>query len=505
MRKEYVHGLTIQNYNEDKESNILFKLHTEMALNEAKTALAEAPVGTSFSRFFPNSYTTALSVVKTPGGVMPFICKRETNRWKLYDTVDLNEPDMTADEVSTAFSDFFKEIKSATPDSMSKRGSLREPLKEYLNEYRAKSFFAGTPHHYDDDTVKKMAHLFKNVSEYDNDRREWVPFLYNHLIRTTGIACELARKLGFDDKSINILKNAAVLHEAGNLTLSKSILTKTGMLTSEEQEKVADAKAHGREIVTKSMTSVPENVLNVAFYEAGVTKEEKALQEILFCANKIETLTSSDRARKSGQNIPTVIRLLEGDKEAQVISPALYSSARDLLMDVEKRMSFDRNGNIDLTPYAPDLQKQISASSRPSGDGKVVSKLQRDVANVMAGGRNIDSANEEQVKAFAHSVKDTLSGYSYKDVYDAIDIRAYASDHRIESHILKNEICRMKDINNIKSQYLDKKFLEEEMKKMESGSDWRQSRVDDRIRAAQRIAKATKNSGGRPIIEEYAI
>ncbi len=59
-----------------------------------------------------------------------------------------------------------------------------------------------------------------------------------HIWRVTNFAVEMARELGWDEDRIKLVEMGGVLHDIGKISVDNAILSKSGMLTSEEFEKV---------------------------------------------------------------------------------------------------------------------------------------------------------------------------------------------------------------------------------------------------------------------------
>ena len=59
-----------------------------------------------------------------------------------------------------------------------------------------------------------------------------------HIWRVTNFAVEMARELGWDEERIKLVEMGGVLHDIGKISVDNAILSKSGMLTSEEYEKI---------------------------------------------------------------------------------------------------------------------------------------------------------------------------------------------------------------------------------------------------------------------------
>lgn len=59
-----------------------------------------------------------------------------------------------------------------------------------------------------------------------------------HIWRVTNFAIEMARELGWDEERVKMVEMGGVLHDIGKISVDNAILSKSGMLTSEEYEKI---------------------------------------------------------------------------------------------------------------------------------------------------------------------------------------------------------------------------------------------------------------------------
>ncbi len=59
-----------------------------------------------------------------------------------------------------------------------------------------------------------------------------------HIWRVTNFALEMARELGWEDERVKLVEMGGVLHDIGKIAVDNAILSKSGMLTSEEYEKI---------------------------------------------------------------------------------------------------------------------------------------------------------------------------------------------------------------------------------------------------------------------------
>ena len=69
--------------------------------------------------------------------------------------------------------------------------------------------------------------LFSIMEAYDRNTAD-------HQVRVATIACAIAREMGWDEKQVQALRVASLLHDVGKMTVSQEILNKPGQLNAEE-------------------------------------------------------------------------------------------------------------------------------------------------------------------------------------------------------------------------------------------------------------------------------
>ncbi|WP_321404240.1 two-component system response regulator [Maridesulfovibrio sp.] len=70
-----------------------------------------------------------------------------------------------------------------------------------------------------------------------------------HVIRMSYYSCVIARSIGMDDATIDLLLNATPMHDVGKIGISDSILLKAGKLTEQEREEMEKHCEFGAEII----------------------------------------------------------------------------------------------------------------------------------------------------------------------------------------------------------------------------------------------------------------
>jgi putative nucleotidyltransferase with HDIG domain len=83
------------------------------------------------------------------------------------------------------------------------------------------------------------------------------PYVLGHSKQVSKYATEIAKVLGLNDKQVDLIRKAGLLHDIGKLGISMDILTKPGKLTSEEYETIKEHAALGGELVKNSPSLRP--------------------------------------------------------------------------------------------------------------------------------------------------------------------------------------------------------------------------------------------------------
>ncbi|HEU0014894.1 MAG TPA: HD domain-containing phosphohydrolase [Longimicrobium sp.] len=75
------------------------------------------------------------------------------------------------------------------------------------------------------------------------------PYAHGHTARVTELCASIARALGVGEADLEVMENAATLHEIGKISVPLELLHKTAPLTPEELERIRSHAALGAEIV----------------------------------------------------------------------------------------------------------------------------------------------------------------------------------------------------------------------------------------------------------------
>ncbi len=173
------------------------------------------------------------------------------------------------------------------------------------------------------ETLEKLA----LAAEYRDDETG------EHIRRVGRMSARLGRALGLDEDRIDVLRQAAPLHDVGKIGIDDSILRKPGSLTEEEFEVMKTHTTIGAEILSGSRSSVLRGAETIARshhenwdgsgYPDGLAGAEIPLEaRIVAVADVFDSLTH-ERVYKGATPVPEAeekIRELDGTKfDPQVV------------------------------------------------------------------------------------------------------------------------------------------------------------------------------------------
>jgi len=107
-----------------------------------------------------------------------------------------------------------------------------------------------------DDDIQEFRDIIDCMISLEEAKDSYTAY---HSDRVCAISILIAKKLGLSEKTIKLIKDAALLHDIGKIGISDSILTKPGKLTDEEYATMKQHSSIGYQILSKS-----ENFAEVA-------------------------------------------------------------------------------------------------------------------------------------------------------------------------------------------------------------------------------------------------
>ncbi len=134
------------------------------------------------------------------------------------------------------------------------------------------------------------------------------PDVLGHSKRVSKHASDIARLLGLNEKQIDLIRKAGLLHDIGKLGISKEILTKPAKLTPNEYEIIKKHAALGGELIEnspslRSLVSIIRHhheFFNGKGYPDGISGKEIAIEaRVIAVADAIEAMMSDRPYRKA--------------------------------------------------------------------------------------------------------------------------------------------------------------------------------------------------------------
>jgi putative nucleotidyltransferase with HDIG domain len=151
------------------------------------------------------------------------------------------------------------------------------------------------------------------------------PYMYGHSMQVSNYALALASELKLEEKEIERIRIAGLLHDIGKISIPESILFKEGRLTNEEYGIIKQHAAIGEEIVEQisSLSDVAKLVgmhherYDGKGYPRGLKAEETPLgAHILAVSDTLDTMLSH-RSYKRGRSIQEALDEFERCKGTQ--------------------------------------------------------------------------------------------------------------------------------------------------------------------------------------------
>ena len=123
--------------------------------------------------------------------------------------------------------------------------------------------------------AERTAELQRRSKELDEARLETLRMLalaaeyrdhltFEHTERVGRTAAQLAERLGEPERHVNLIRQAAPLHDIGKLGVSDAILLKPGKLSPDEFEQVKRHTLHGSELLSGSISDVLKLARDIA-------------------------------------------------------------------------------------------------------------------------------------------------------------------------------------------------------------------------------------------------
>jgi diguanylate cyclase (GGDEF)-like protein/putative nucleotidyltransferase with HDIG domain len=172
---------------------------------------------------------------------------------------------------------------------------------------------------------------------YSNVLDRWRNFDGNHSQAVSGLAFELARKLGVEGEELEQVRLAALLHDVGKIAVPEHILSKPGPLTDSEKVVVERHPVIGYELLRDiGLSPVDTYVLHHherwdgGGYPHGLKGAEIPFgSRLIFVADAFDVLTSK-RSYQSGVSVEAAMHELQAESGRQ-FDPLVVAALHDWL------------------------------------------------------------------------------------------------------------------------------------------------------------------------------
>jgi diguanylate cyclase (GGDEF)-like protein/putative nucleotidyltransferase with HDIG domain len=181
------------------------------------------------------------------------------------------------------------------------------------------------------------------------------PFVLGHSKKVSKYATSIAKLLGLNEKQIDLIRKAGLLHDIGKLGISKEILTKPGKLTREEYETVKEHAALGAGLVKNSPSLRPlvPIILHHHEHHNGEGYPDKLAgnqisieARIIAVADAIEAMIS-DRPYRMALNLDQVIEELNRYSGSQFDPLVVKEAIKMLEATMANEGSFQNHTDMD--------------------------------------------------------------------------------------------------------------------------------------------------------------
>ncbi len=149
----------------------------------------------------------------------------------------------------------------------------------------------------------------------------WDPYTARHQKRVATLSLAIAREMGFDQKQLDVMRIAAILHDIGKINLPTEILCKPGKLAVCEYNLIKMHSEAGYQILKK--IDFPEEIAEIVFqhhesldgsgYPRGLKGDDICIEaRILHISDVVEAI-SADRPYRPANGIEEALKEIEND------------------------------------------------------------------------------------------------------------------------------------------------------------------------------------------------
>ena len=149
----------------------------------------------------------------------------------------------------------------------------------------------------------------------------WDPYTAGHQKRVATLSLAIAREMGFDQRQLDIIRIAAILHDIGKINIPSELLSKPGKLAECEYNLIKIHPEAGYQILKK--IDFPDKIANIVLqhhesldgsgYPNGLEGDEICIEaRILHIADVVEAI-SANRPYRPSKGIDAALEEIEND------------------------------------------------------------------------------------------------------------------------------------------------------------------------------------------------
>jgi putative two-component system response regulator len=145
-----------------------------------------------------------------------------------------------------------------------------------------------------------------------------------HVTRMAVIAAFLGSQLGLDARQVQLLREAAPMHDVGKIGTSEEILRKPGPLATEERKEMEQHTVIGHEILADSKSELLQIAAKIALthhehydgtgYPQGLAGEEIPLMGRISAVADVFDALLSDRCYRPALPVPDAVKVIDDGK-----------------------------------------------------------------------------------------------------------------------------------------------------------------------------------------------
>ena len=147
------------------------------------------------------------------------------------------------------------------------------------------------------------------------------PYTQGHSMRVCELSCKLAKRMGLNDKRIENLRIAAMLHDVGKIGIDEKILNKPGSLTEDEYSKIKEHSEIGARIIKeinflKDVASIilcHHERFDGKGYPQGIKDKEISTEAGILCIVDVFDALTSDRPYRKAITLDESMGIIKRD------------------------------------------------------------------------------------------------------------------------------------------------------------------------------------------------